>query len=142
MRKHVQRFGIEGAESLHVDGASALERIRDLRDTFVDPGMLGVGVIATAVPPRSSVARETTPATSRAPTCAASNGSSADSIDTAASGPPSRALQPVRTTTGAEAGDGATAADSRPLRSNVPCPSVSETTSVGTRALPEARANP
>ncbi|RKT44143.1 dihydrolipoyl dehydrogenase [Thiocapsa rosea] len=36
MRKHFQRYGIDGADSLRIDGASALEHIRDLRDTFVD----------------------------------------------------------------------------------------------------------
>jgi dihydrolipoamide dehydrogenase len=35
-RKHFSRYGIEGAEALRVDHTTALEHVRDLRDTFVD----------------------------------------------------------------------------------------------------------
>ncbi|MBK5967194.1 dihydrolipoyl dehydrogenase [Thiocystis minor] len=36
MRKQFQRYGIDGGESLRIDETSALEHLRDLRDTFVD----------------------------------------------------------------------------------------------------------
>lgn len=35
-RQSFKRYGIEGADALQVDQASALEHVRDLRDTFVD----------------------------------------------------------------------------------------------------------
>lgn len=35
-RKQFQRYGIEGSEALRVDQGTALEHVRDLRDTFVD----------------------------------------------------------------------------------------------------------
>ena len=35
-RNQFQRYGIEGAEALHVEQAAALEHVRELRDTFVD----------------------------------------------------------------------------------------------------------
>jgi dihydrolipoamide dehydrogenase len=35
-RKHYQRYGIEGAEHIKLNQETALEHVRDLRDTFVD----------------------------------------------------------------------------------------------------------
>ncbi|MCG6896229.1 MAG: dihydrolipoyl dehydrogenase [Thiocapsa sp.] len=35
-RKQFQRYGIDGADALRIDQGTALEHVRDLRDTFVD----------------------------------------------------------------------------------------------------------
>lgn len=40
-RNHLARIGIEGNDALKIDGAAALERVRELRDIFVDRVLAG-----------------------------------------------------------------------------------------------------
>ncbi len=89
-----------------------------------------------------AAAPETAPAAIHARRCAASSGSGADSADTGEWGLRSCGALRVRSFAAPAAGGRASAPGFRPLPSNPPGPVVSETTSAGMRARPEARAEP